>query len=260
MQRPLIFGMVHLRALPGAPRNKLSVREIADKALREADSLLKNGVDGLIIENMHDVPYQRPEHRSPEVTAVIETVSIRAQFPTVTAGVQVLSCGNKEALSIALAADLDFIRCESFVFGHMGDEGFAQSDAAELLRFRRNIGAENVKIFTDIKKKHSSHALTGDLSIADVAVAADFFLTDGLIVTGQHTGTPVNKNDITQIRAAVNQKVFIGSGTSVRNILDYSESVDGFIIGSEFKQHGYWENEIDESRVKEITSLLAAQY
>ncbi len=82
---------------------------------------------------MHDVPYQRPEHRSPEVTAVIETVSvhlgallqidaqknlnwasisqqIRAQFPTVTAGVQVLSCGNKEALSIALAADLDFIR------------------------------------------------------------------------------------------------------------------------------------------------------
>jgi hypothetical protein len=30
----------------------------------------------------------------------------------------------------------------------MGDEGFAQSDAAELLRFRRNIGADHVKIFT----------------------------------------------------------------------------------------------------------------
>jgi len=80
-----------------------------------------------------------------------------------------------------LAADLDFIRCESFVFGHVGDEGFTESDAAELLRYRRTIGADNVKIFTDLKKKHSSHAITSDISIGDAAVAADFFLTDGVI-------------------------------------------------------------------------------
>ena len=28
MSRPLIFGMVHLRALPGTPLNKLPYREI----------------------------------------------------------------------------------------------------------------------------------------------------------------------------------------------------------------------------------------
>ena len=73
---------------------------------------------------------------------------IRRNFPDSTIGAQILSCGNKEALSVALAADLDFIRCESFVFGHIGDEGFTQSDSAELLRYRKNIGAENVKIFS----------------------------------------------------------------------------------------------------------------
>ena len=70
----------------------------------------------------------------------------------------------------------------------------------------------------------------------------------------------MDKNDITQVRTSVNQKVFIGSGTSAKNILHYADSVDGFIIGSEFKEHGYWENEIDPKRVKEITSLLSSKY
>ena len=47
---------------------------------------------------------------------------IRMQFVDKTIGVQVLSGGNKEALAIAKTADLDFIRLESFVFGHVGDE------------------------------------------------------------------------------------------------------------------------------------------
>ena len=48
--------------------------------------------------------------------------------------------------------------------------------------------AERVQIFTDLKKKHSSHALTQDISVADYATAADFFDTDGVIITGKHTG------------------------------------------------------------------------
>ena len=57
-------------------------------------------------------------------------------------------------LHILLVIDLDFIRAEGFVFSHIGDEGFIDSCAADLIRYRKAIGAENVKIFTDIKKKH----------------------------------------------------------------------------------------------------------
>ena len=79
--------------------------------------------------------------------------------------------------SFILSSRKDFIRLESFVFGHIGDEGFTQSNAAETLRYRRQIGADNVKILTDIKKKHSSHAITADVNIVDAAIAADFFLS-----------------------------------------------------------------------------------
>lgn len=49
---------------------------------------------------------------------------------------------------------MDFIRAENFVFSHIADEGITNSCAGNLLRFRREIGAENIFIFTDIKKKH----------------------------------------------------------------------------------------------------------
>ena len=38
-------------------------------------------------------------------------------------GIQILAAGNKEALAVAKAAELDFIRAEGFVFAHVADEG-----------------------------------------------------------------------------------------------------------------------------------------
>ena len=41
-----------------------------------------------------------------------------------------------------------------FIFSHIGDEGLLNYCAAELLRYRKYIGAEHIRVFTDIKKKH----------------------------------------------------------------------------------------------------------
>ena len=53
-----------------------------------------------------------------------------------------------------MATGGSFIRAEGFVYSHIGDEGWLDSCAGELLRYRRSIGAEEVGILTDIKKKH----------------------------------------------------------------------------------------------------------
>lgn len=62
--------------------------------------------------------------------------------------------GNREALAIAKVCSLNFIRVEGFVFSHIADEGFMDANAGTLLRYRRNIQADNILVFTDIKKKH----------------------------------------------------------------------------------------------------------
>uniref|UniRef100_A0A914YF58 Uncharacterized protein n=1 Tax=Panagrolaimus superbus TaxID=310955 RepID=A0A914YF58_9BILA len=72
-----------------------------------------------------------------------------------------------------------------------------QGNAAELMRFRRNIcAADTIAVITDIKKKHSSHAITADVSVGEMAHAAEFFLADGVILTGNATGQPANVLDI----------------------------------------------------------------
>ena len=41
----------------------------------------------------------------------------------------------------------------------------------------------------------SSHAITNDVSLAETAKAAEFFMADGVIVTGQATGDPALPSD-----------------------------------------------------------------
>lgn len=135
---------------------------------------------------MHDVPYIQSENIGAEVIASMARVSceIKHILPNTPCGVQVLASGNKQALAIAKVANLQFIRAEGYVFAHVADEGFTDACAGHLLRYRKQIDAENVLIFTDLKKKHSSHSITGDVSLLETVHAAEFFLTDGVILTG----------------------------------------------------------------------------
>ena len=164
-------------------------------------------------------------------------------------GIQILAGANKEALAVAKAANLDFIRAEGFVFGHVADEGYIDSCAGELMRYRKMIDADAVKVFTDIKKKHSSHAITSDVDVVETAHAAEFFLSDGLIVTGASTGKAVDIRELDALKDSVNKSILIGSGITADNISEYWNYADAFIIGSHFKENGFWMNQISNERL-----------
>jgi membrane complex biogenesis BtpA family protein len=183
LHKPII-GMIHLPALPGTPRHQLSPQALVDQVLAEAETYQEAGIDALMIENMHDRPYLN-QTVGPEIVAMVTRIASELRrVADCPCGLQILAGANQEALAVAHATGLDFIRAEGFVFGHVADEGYIDAQAGALLRYRKQIGAEQVKILTDIKKKHSSHALTADVSLAETAEAAAFFLSDGLVITG----------------------------------------------------------------------------
>ncbi|CAD5117275.1 DgyrCDS6064 [Dimorphilus gyrociliatus] len=192
----IVLGMIHVRALPGSPRHSLTFDEISNKACEEAKIYSKHGLSGIVLENMHDVPYEKEIEQKPHTVAFMTAIAtkVRQQFPHLPIGIQILSGANQQALAVAVAANLNFIRCEGYVFGHIGDEGYIDSCAASLLRYRKYLNADNILIFTDVKKKHSSHAITDDITTCDVSKAAEMFLSDGIIVTGQSTGISPDEN------------------------------------------------------------------
>uniref|UniRef100_A0A915EB68 C2H2-type domain-containing protein n=1 Tax=Ditylenchus dipsaci TaxID=166011 RepID=A0A915EB68_9BILA len=244
-KRPLVIGMIHLPAIPG----------------RETEIYASAGVDGLLIENMNDLPYVLPQHIGPQVTACMTSLGLqvvhalgssRSKFLL---GVQVLAGCNQEAMAVAQATEFDFIRAEAFVFSHVADEGLMHGCAGPLLRYRKEIGADHISVLTDIKKKHCAHAITSDVSISETAKAAEFFMADGLIITGSATGQSASAQELTDVQRNCSLPIFVGSGMTSQNAHKFS-SANGFIVGSYFKKDGKWFNELDPLKVNEFVKSV----
>ena len=245
-----IIGMIHVGALPGTPRHGGDVAALVAQAEEEARIYRDEGVDAILVENMHDVPYLNRKV-GPEITAAMTLLGYRVKEASgLDVGLQILAGANREALAAAHLAGLDFIRAEGFVFGHLADEGYMDACAGELLRYRHALGADRIAVFTDIKKKHSSHALTQDVDLAATAKAAAFFDADGVIVTGASTGSEADLDEVRAVRRAVDFSVLVGSGVTLENVDRYLPHAHGLIVGSHFKTGGLWQNPVEPRRVR----------
>ena len=252
-----VIAMIHLGALPGTPAARSGLRGLEASAVREAKLYRAAGVHGLMLENMHDTPYLRGEV-GPEIVAAMAIIARAVKDASgLPCGVQILAGANLEAMAVAHAAGLDFIRAEGFAFAHVADEGLIQSSAAKLLRYRKQIGAQRVQVWADVKKKHSSHAITADIDIGATAHAVEFMRGDAVIVTGSVTGDAPQLGDITDAKRRCRLPVYLGSGVTAENLPTFYDAADGFIVGSYFKADGRWEKAVDAKRVKRFMASHA---
>ena len=252
-----VIGVIHVGALPGTPRGSKSVAELGSQAKEEARVYRECGVDGVIIENMHDVPYLKGEV-GPEIVAAMTAIGgeVKAECG-LPVGIQILAGANIEAMAVAHAAGLDFIRAEGYAYAHIADEGLIEASAAKLLRYRKMIGAERVQVWADVKKKHSAHAITADVSLGQTAETVEFMGADCVIVTGSVTGEAPQVTDVKEAKTHCHLPVFLGSGISEANIDHFYNEADGFIIGTYFKVDGQWSNTVDPTRITQLINKLS---
>jgi membrane complex biogenesis BtpA family protein len=250
----LLIGMVHVGALPGTPANTQPIGALLAAARADATTYRDAGFDAVMVENMHDVPYVRDP--GPEIVAAMTRACAEVRSLGLPTGVQVLAGANREALAIALAADLAFVRVEGFVYAHIADEGLIEACAGDLLRYRRQIGATGVAVFADIKKKHCAHAITADVDHAETARTAAFFGADGVIVTGTRTGVAPAADDLREVRAAVTLPVLVGSGVTADNLPDLLPDASALIVGSAAKVGGLWSNPVCPERAQRLASAF----
>src|SRR5262245_60215619 len=253
-----LIGVVHTGGLPGTPSAAHSVDQIVETAVAEARVYASAGFHGVLIENTHDRPYLKGAV-GPEIVAALTVIGHEVRRATaVPVGVQVLAGANQSAMAVALACGASFVRVEGFVFAHVADEGLIESSAATLLRYRRAIGADRIRVFADVKKKHSAHALTADVSLVETAKAAEFFLVDGVIVSGVATGQPTDAAEVQAVARAVTVPTLVGSGVTLENFRDYDDA-DALIVGSWIKQGGVWSGAIDKSRAEALARAFSTR-
>jgi uncharacterized protein len=255
-----VIGMVHLLPLPGSPGHR-GMEALIEAALRDADALLDGGVDALLVENMHDFPCLREREMGPEVAAAMTRAAsaVRGRAgPARPVGVQVLFAANRTAVAVAVAADLDFVRAEGWTYGHLADKGWVEASAGAVVRYRKALEAEGLLVLADVKKKHASHAVTADLSLAAIAANLDMQAADAVVVTGPTTGVPPEAAELEAVAAASRLPVIVGSGLTAENAALLAPRCCAAIVGTSLKEDGDWRRPVDAARVARFVEAFRA--
>ena len=254
VEKPII-GVVHLLPLPGSPMFDGLIDAIIKRALSDASALVKNGVDGLIVENFGDKPFTK--NRIPREGFALMSIIVKRIVDSfnVPVGVNVLRNDALSAMALAYASGADFIRVNVYTDTMVTDQGIIEPIAWRLLSYRRALNAD-VRIFADVLVKHAKPIV--DISIRDsVKTAVYRGLADALIVTGSETGAPVDIDTLREAKeASGGVPVLAGSGVNLGNVAEILSLADGAIVGTFFKKDGLTENPVDGSRVKKLTSLV----
>ena len=255
-----VIGMVHLWPLPGAPGyTGYGLGPIVEHALRDAEALVEGGVDGLMVENMWDLPYYvgrdvKPEGMTAQAVAAAE---VARRFSSLPVGINVIHNGGVVCLAIAVAAGARFIRVCILTGARLWDTGeLDHGCAAELLRKRKELHAEHIHIFADVDKKHSV-AFPG-LDLATHIEWTEFYGADAVIVSGKMTGSAPDLEDVRETGRLASRPVLIGSGGSEENIAAFLQYADGVIVGSSLKKDGVMENPVDPARVRRFVDAVRA--
>ncbi len=256
-----VIGMVHCWPLPGAPGyTGYGMDTIIAHAVRDAQALAAGGCHGVIVENMWDIPFRSGPHVQPESIAaqavVAHAVKAAVDLPL---GINLVHNGGTALLGIAVASGAGFIRVCMFTGAGVWDAGsWDEGCAADLLRRRKELHAEHVKIFADVDKKHSVRFPGIDL--ATHIEWTRFFGADALIISGRMTGDAPDLAKVRQARAlAGDRPILLGSGTDEQNIAAFMEVADGVIVGSSIKADSAIANPVDVERVRRFVRAASGR-
>ena len=246
-----VIGVVHLLPLPTSPRWGGDLKAVISRAEQEATALAAGGVDGIIVENFFDAPFAK-ERVDPAVVSAMTLIVDRLKgMVTVPIGINVLRNDARSAIAIAKCVGTAFIRVNVLTGIMATDQGLIEGKAYEILRYRRELGAE-IAILADVLVKHARPLGTPNLTTA-IKDTIQRGLADAVILSGWATGSPPSKEDLElAVAAAGTTPVFIGSGASWENISDLMSVADGVIVASSLKRYGDIEQTIDPLRVSQF--------
>ncbi|MEB3173839.1 MAG: BtpA/SgcQ family protein [Cyanobacteriota bacterium] len=250
-----VIGVVHLLPLPASARWGGNLEAVIERAEQEATALAAGGVDGIIVENFFDAPFTKGAVNPATVSAVTLIVDRIMNLVVLPVGINLLRNDAQSSLAVAACVGAQFIRVNVLTGVMATDQGLIEGKAHELLRYRRELGAE-VAILADVLVKHARPLGMANLSAA-VGDTIHRGLADGVILSGWATGSPPNLEDLELAKAAAQETpVFIGSGADWDNVGQLLQAADGVIVASSLKRHGKIAEPIDPIRVTQFMEAV----
>lgn len=253
VKKPVI-AMAHLPALPGTPRYDEAggVGRLVDWVRADVDKLVAGGVDAILFCNEDDRPYAF--QAGIEQIAAMTRVVADAKPEKRPFGVDFL-WDAMAAIAMAHATGAAFMR-EVLTGTYESDMGLWSPDAGKVARFRKQIGAGNVRMFFNIVPEFASPL--GSRTPAQRAKSAVVSsLADVILVSGPMAGASADLSVIEEVKKAVGDTpVFANTGVRAENVAECLRVADGVIIGSSLKVDGQTWNPVDPARVEQFMNAV----
>lgn len=244
-----VIGMCHFPPAPGSPLYDAAggAEGIHSWVARDVRSLQEGGIDAIMFCNEGDRPYTLKAGATTlaMMAAVIGGVREELRVPF---GVDIL-WDAEAALALAKATGARWVR-EVFTGVYASDMGFWNTDAGQVLRYRRAIDAADVKLFFNVNAEFATALDRRPLDL--IARSAVFSsLAEVIVISGPMTGQSTRVADLAAVKEALPETpVLANTGVNAGNVREFLSVADGVIVGTALKRDGCTWNEVDPERVK----------
>jgi membrane complex biogenesis BtpA family protein len=257
-----ILGKIQLLALPGAPGWGGQWETLVTRAEQEATALATGGVDSLIIENSHDVPFTAGRMDTAGAIAMAMLARRLKQFTDLPIGISVLRNDPETALAIAMNCNADFIRLSVLAGALMTDSGIVNSRLNELLHYKNHLKTELPPLLVDLSTAHlgSGGRFAREQSLkhlTELALAIPPLHEHLALVLSDRDIAPA---DLASFKASTRYPVLLENQACPQAVDAYFEQADGLILEVDTRKKSVMHPElpptIDMARVETVVNRL----
>lgn len=242
------IGMIQFEPLPDSSRwRNGTLAGVLEPALEEAEMLVKNGIEILMVQNLHDIPVAEKLSNAQVAwtTRIVNEIKHRHKVPV---GLNFQENDAEAMFAVASAADIDFVRIKIFVGGMMAPWGPYTSQAHVALKSRIRFGADNIAIFADVHDRTGTPMKNGGFD-EDVKYAVELNGADGLVLTGKNY-----EETLDYCRRARNVAgdipILVGGSVTAGNWDEVTSIANGAIVSSTMKGSGKSFGKLDPEKIR----------
>ncbi|MBV8564127.1 MAG: BtpA/SgcQ family protein [Methylobacteriaceae bacterium] len=246
--RKPVVGMVQLTALPGSCRfGGGRIDGVLEPALQEAEVLAAHSIDGLMVQNLGDLPVDTRATFAQVAWMTRVASELRRQFK-LPVGLNLLENDAEAMFAVASAAAADFVRIKVFIGAMMTPFGIETAQAHAAIRARKAADAEGVAIFADVHDRTGTPIASGGFA-EDLDFAVRLGGADGLVLTGKSTQQTLEYLAIAR-KALGAVPILVGGGATAANFAELASLADGVIVSSSLKDTASAFGRFDRAKVK----------
>lgn len=246
-----VLAMVQPMPLPGSYRHRgQSMSEITAAAMAEIQAVSEAGFDGIILQNMNDMPVK--QIAPPEAVACMARLAtdIRRDLPNLLMGI-LMNWDGVAGLAVAEAAEAAFVRVEHLYTGvEVTSAGLLEAQCVEVCTLRKALGS-SIPVYADVYEVHG--VPLGAKPIADAAwESVHEAFADGLFLAGTSIEDSIQM--VQQVRTRVpDVPIMLGGGATAHNIALGMQHFDGVSVATWVKD-GDMKNPVNPERARRFVA------